>query len=91
MRRNYVHTNDIISASEVGQYTYCSIAWYLQRCGYEPEPSASLEHGLKVHKELGKTLESVQKESCIARRYAMIGYLLLILAIIIVLLEVMVF
>jgi len=76
--------NDVINASEISQYIYCSIAWHLQRCGHEPE-SPLLEVGKKAHVDLGKTMDSIQDEIKSSRRFAVIGYLLLIVAIIVIL------
>jgi len=70
-------TDHTISASEIGQYNYCSVAWYLQRCGYEPE-SRYLEQGTKAHVALGKTLEKVQWETKMVSRYTIIGVLFLV-------------
>jgi hypothetical protein len=75
--------SDIISASEIGQYIYCSIAWHLQRCGHEPI-SPLLEVGKKVHVDLGKMMDNIQDEIGSSRRFALIGYLFLIFAIIII-------
>ena len=36
-KRKVLKKTDVLSASEIGQYHYCSCAWHLQRCGYEPE------------------------------------------------------
>jgi hypothetical protein len=47
----HVKDTDVISASEIGQYHFCSKAWHLQRCGYEPK-SPMLEIGTKKHIEL---------------------------------------
>ena len=75
--------SDIISASEIGQYIYCSIAWHLQRCGHEPI-SPLLEVGKKAHIDLGKMMDNIQDEIGSSRRFALIGYLFLIFAIIII-------
>jgi len=75
--------SDIISASEIGQYMYCSIAWHLQRCGHEPI-SPLLEVGKKTHVDLGKMIDNIQDEIGSSRRFALIGYLFLIFAIIII-------
>jgi len=79
--------HDILNASEIGQYTYCSVSWYLQRCGYEPD-SPWLETGKTLHKELGKTLDAVQENVRRSLIYALLGILLLIIACIILLYEV---
>ena len=67
---------DVISASEIGQYHYCSIAWYLQKCGYEPK-SPMLDIGTKKHLELGRIMDHTQANIRKSRAIAIIGYLLL--------------
>ena len=79
--------NDVINASEIGQYAYCSVAWFLQRCGHEPD-SPLLEVGKKIHIDLGNTIDDIQVEMRRSRMFARIGYLLLIVAIIVFLFEV---
>jgi len=76
-----LNRNEIISASEIGQYTYCSISWYLYRCGYE-SISPSLEFGKKTHVYLGNTIDNIEYEIKNSRWFAVIGYLLLVAAII---------
>ena len=78
---------DVISASEIGQYHYCSIAWYLQKCGYKPK-SPMLDIGIKKHLELGKVIDYTQINIKKTRTIAFIGYLLLIIGVLIFLYEV---
>ena len=78
---------EIINASEIGQYCYCPIAWLLQRCGYEPK-SPLLDIGAKKHKELGEIINYTQANIKKSKSLAIVGYLLLITAILIVLFEV---
>jgi len=79
--------NDTISASEIGQYHFCPMAWYLQRCGYEPK-SRSLELGKEKHVEHGKVMYYAQKNIRKSKILAYIGYLLLVITLIILLFEV---
>ena len=78
---------DVISASEIVQYHYCSIAWYLQKCGYEPK-SPMLDIGIKKHLELGKVIDYTQANIRKTRAISIIGYLLLIIGVLIFLYEV---
>lgn len=75
---------EILSASEIGQYQYCSIAWYLQKCGYEPQ-SHFLDVGAKKHAELGHIMDSVQTKTKTSRALAIVGYLLIAIAILLIL------
>jgi CRISPR/Cas system-associated exonuclease Cas4 (RecB family) len=79
--------SDVIRASEIGQYCYCSQAWYLQKCGYRPE-SPQLEIGRQQHTRLGDTLDQVHVLKKRAHHYALIGGLLLGIACILFLLGV---
>ena len=73
---------DVINASEIGQYHYCSIAWYLQRCGYEPK-SPMLDIGAKKHNELGRIIDQTQIYAKKCRVIAIVGYLTLIFGLLI--------
>jgi hypothetical protein len=46
-----------LSASEVGNFTYCPEAWYLQRLGHRPEQEAlrRLHAGTRAHRRIGRT------------------------------------
>jgi len=76
--------SNIISASEIGQYFYCPVAWYLQKCGYEPK-SPFLEIGKEKHVKLGKIIDHTQTNTKRSRVFAIAGYLLLIAAVLIIL------
>ena len=80
-RQTQLNRNKVLRASEIGQYMYCSIAWYLQRCGYEPD-SPLLDVGKKIHVDLGNTIDDIHDEMKCSRRYALLGFLFLIVAII---------
>lgn len=86
-KQTYFKDTDVISASEIGQYHYCSIAWYLQKCGYKPK-SPMLDIGIKKHLELGKVMDYTQINTRKTRAIAFIGYLLLIIGVLIFLFEV---
>ena len=73
-----VSKRKIISVSEIGQYHYCSISWYLQKCGYKPK-SQSLEIGLNHHKKFGNTINQVQKNLIKSRVISIVGYILLMI------------
>lgn len=47
----------IIRASEVGEYVYCSRAWWLRRvAGLEPAGQARREHGTVLHHRHGRAV-----------------------------------
>lgn len=69
---------NLISASEIGQYGYCSISWYLHRKGCKPK-SVSLEKGKKEHRRLGEVIEKSEKSYTYSRLLAVIGYILFLI------------
>jgi hypothetical protein len=75
--------SNIISASEIGQYCYCSISWYLQKCGYKPE-SHFLDLGKERHVKLGRIIYHTQVTTKKSRFFSIVGYFLLIIAILII-------
>ena len=79
--------SDVISASEIGQYHYCPMAWYLQKCGYEPQ-SPLLEIGIKKHVKHGDIIDRVQISAKKSKVLAAAGYMLLIVAVLIIIFEV---
>lgn len=68
--------NDILSASEISQYQYCSYSWFLQRCGYKPE-SHHLELGKQAHILLGEEIDIFEKRLRYSRWYKILGFILL--------------
>ena len=81
--------SDIISASEVGQFYFCSMAWYLKKCGYEPQ-SPYLDSGTKKHIEHGKIIDYSNSYLKKSRIYILAGIIFLIIAFFIFLFEVMI-
>lgn len=71
-------SSPVITASEIGQFTYCANAWYLRRCGYEPQ-SPALETGTQAHTALGDTMDDLRKRHRRATRILAAGLLLLLL------------
>jgi len=86
-RQTSTRNTEIISASEIGQYNYCSIAWYLRKCGYEPV-SALLNIGAEKHAHLGKVLDDAQTEVRRSMLLAAIGLVLIIISVFVLLFEV---
>jgi hypothetical protein len=78
-KKRVQNKSDVLSASEIGRYCYCSYAWFLQRCGYEAE-SPFLEPGAKAHIALGDTIDGFETRVRHARWYALVGLLTLCIA-----------
>jgi len=86
-RQTSFKNSEVISASEIGQYHYCSIAWYLQKCGYEPV-SALLNTGVEKHAQLGEVLDNTQTSVRRAMFLAIAGFFLMLISIFMILFEV---
>ena len=69
----------VLKASEIGQFTYCSVAWYLQRQGYKPE-SPLLDRGLEKHIDLGDKIDSVTEVERTSQRLFFAACCLLLVA-----------
>jgi hypothetical protein len=87
LKKDNLNKNDMIRVSEIGQFHYCSVAWYLQRYGYKPI-SSKLEIGLQKHIEYGKILDLNQVNRRKSKKLSIIGYTTLILGILILIFEV---
>jgi hypothetical protein len=56
-----------LRASEIGHYTYCARAWWLQRVkGIQPDNTEALERGLALHAAHGRSVNTVLRQ----RRWA---------------------
>lgn len=85
--RNKKKRDEVISASEIGQFCYCSIAWYLQKQGFKPN-SELLVIGEKKHDEIGRIIKKTEKNMVKSKILALIGYIVLFLSIFILIFEV---
>lgn len=81
--------NDVLSASEIGQFAYCSVSWYLQKCGYKPE-SAKLDVGIKKHKKMGNFLKYTEINRTRINILKIIGYFCIFFSLFFILLEVII-
>jgi len=77
----------VLTASEIGQYVYCSNAWYLQRQGYKPV-SPDLMQGAIEHHRLGEGIDTINRYTTEYRLVLIVGLLMLLLAMLIILVEV---
>jgi len=82
-----LNRNNVLRSSEIGQYMYCSMAWYLQRCGYKPD-SPLLETGIKTHINLGNTIDCIDNETKQSKKFATLGFMFLIISVIVIIVEV---
>ena len=79
--------NPIIYASEIGQYHYCQVSWYLQKCGYKPN-SPYLKKGESKHHSLGRILISVEKQNSRSKILSYLGIFCLLFSLIFFIVEV---
>ena len=68
--------NSVLRASEIGQFHYCSISWYLRRCGHQPK-SPMLKVGETKHKKLGQTIYYLQRKESHSKILNYIAYILI--------------
>ena len=83
-----IKTDKVISASEIGQFCYCSIAWHLQKQGFKPN-SEFLEAGQKKHNELGQLIKKTEVKTLTSKIIAFIGYIFLFFSIFLIFFEVL--
>ncbi len=68
---------ETISASELGRYTYCARAWWLERvCGLAPRNLAALQLGTRRHEAHGQVVSTAQHEASLARWLLVLAILL---------------
>lgn len=73
-------SKDIIKSSEIAQYEYCPVGWFLQKKGYEPK-SPSIDVGKNIHIDLGEKITALQTKEKTSRYLLYIGLVLIIIAI----------
>ena len=58
-----------ITASEVGDFTYCPESWYLRRFGHSPDADAMqrLHDGTRQHERIGQTTELIADTDALRR------------------------
>ncbi|OPY48711.1 MAG: hypothetical protein A4E49_03402 [Methanosaeta sp. PtaU1.Bin112] len=71
--------NEAISASEISQYVYCPVSWYLKRKGVPPQ-SFGLKRGIDMHERAGGRLTLLYRRERAAGWFRLLGYLSLITA-----------
>jgi CRISPR/Cas system-associated exonuclease Cas4 (RecB family) len=78
--------DDIIRASEIGQYTYCARAWWLRSVqGATPSNTAALARGRQAHDRHGRTVASAHRQRRLSLALTILALLLALAAILLVL------
>lgn len=71
--------DDIIRASEIGQYAYCARAWWLARVkGLPSANAAEMRAGTEQHHEHGRSVERLYRLRRLAAALLLLGVLLLV-------------
>lgn len=65
--------NRAISASEISQYVYCPVSWYMKRTGEEPQ-SFGLKRGIDAHEKAGARLIILEGRERAAGIFRLLGY-----------------
>ena len=89
INNNKKNHKKLISASELAQYQYCSIAWKLKKLGYIPN-SKSLEIGGKKHEQYGRIIDINKNLNKKSNIFVIISILLFVIAIILLIIEVLI-
>lgn len=79
----------VINASEIGEFQYCSISWFLKKQGYKPE-SDFIDQGIIKHKKLGETIDITRRNLKKSRLLNLLGFILLALGFFILVFEVII-
>ena len=73
--------NDVIRASEIGEYVYCARAWWLHRVqGAVSHNTAALASGQAAHDQHGRAVAAAQRQRRWALLLAAFGVLALLAA-----------
>lgn len=73
--------NDVIRASELGEYVYCARAWWLRRVeGVASRNTAALSSGQQAHDRHGRTVAAAQTQRRLALLLAALAGLALLAA-----------
>ncbi|VVB70186.1 Uncharacterised protein [uncultured archaeon] len=75
--------DDVITASEISQYAYCPVSWYLKRNGCPPD-SSHMARGIHAHQEIGKGINRVQQQERRSKLLSLGEYSLLIMALLLI-------
>jgi len=86
-KKSTFKSTDTINASEIGQFSFCSVSWYLQKCGYKPK-SDFIDIGSKKHIDLGRAIDRYETNMKKSNFFKYFGYLLVFIGCLIFLFEV---
>ena len=76
------NNSDVITASEIAQYAYCPISWYLKRSGCQPNTHGMVA-GMEKHAKVGVEISSVHRKEMASRHLGWLGFLAFIVALLV--------
>lgn len=66
------NNSDVITASEIAQYAYCPISWYLKRSGCKPN-TPGMVAGIEKHAKVGEKISQVHRKEKASRHFGWLG------------------
>ena len=76
------NNSDVITASEIAQYAYCPISWYLKRSGCQPN-TPGMVAGMEKHAKVGEEISLVHRKEMASRHFGWLGFLAFIVALLV--------
>jgi hypothetical protein len=77
-----INRRHVVTASEIGEFTYCAKAWYLKRCGEEAQ-SPHLEEGVTFHKQHQAGVSQAARLKRAGKTLALIALILFVVLILV--------
>ena len=76
----------IITASEIGQYTFCSVSWKLQQQGFTPDERV-FEQGNLHHHNYGQQLQTYTHQKGHSKKLLLTGIILILFSSLLILMR----
>ena len=76
------NNSNVITASEIAQYAYCPVSWYLKRSGCRPN-TLGMVAGIEKHAKVGEKISLVQRKEIASRHFGWLGFLAFIAALLV--------
>ena len=67
----------IIASSEIGEYVYCPVGWYLHRTGHAPQ-SARIVQGTLAHFDMGLKVKKASQLKALSKIFKYLGLVILL-------------
>ncbi len=77
----------VIRASEIAQYLFCPMSWYLSRKGYTPDEQVFAK-GVQVHHRHAQVISHLERGQQWAKRLLLLGSFLLLIGALLIIVEV---